>query len=46
MSKDRSKNQALSPEGGKEAATGVEKVAEGVRFVVPWVGVYTVAVVE
>ncbi len=40
------KVEVLSPEAdGELAAAGVEKVAEGVRFVVPRVGVYTVAVV-
>jgi len=38
------KVQLLSPEG-EMAATVAEKTAEGVRFTVPQVGVYTVAIV-
>lgn len=39
------KVQLLSPEGDDLAAGDVEKTADGVRFTVPQVGVYTVAVV-
>ncbi len=39
------KVELLSPEGGDLAARDVEVGADGVRFTVPQVGVYTVAIV-